>query len=90
MHLLVLANNWNIHHNSTKISQSRLLQESSGVFLVRFSKHSGDNVLTLLYNKSPKHFIIQKFVSHWIQSLSPNLQKKLSIEQFSILFSFRL
>lgn len=35
---------------------------SSGVFLVRFSENSGDDVLTLLYDYNPKHFIIQKYV----------------------------
>lgn len=35
---------------------------TSGVFLVRFSAKSGDDVLTLLYDNQPKHFIIQKYV----------------------------
>lgn len=36
---------------------------SSGVFLIRYSENSGDDVLTLLYDYQPKHFIIQKYVS---------------------------
>lgn len=35
---------------------------SSGVFLVRYSENSGDDVLTLLFDYKPKHFIIQKYV----------------------------
>lgn len=54
-------NHGDISHNGP--SNQEDAEDVSGIFLVRFSKHNGDNVLTLLYDKSPKNFIIQKGVS---------------------------
>ncbi len=42
---------------------------SSGVFLIRLSEKSGDEVLTLLYEDQPRHFIIQKYVSRALVEL---------------------